>query len=108
MGILQFGWLAVNAGAVAGILCKCFGLGMAPNALETTVPGWPHGIIATVSIIVAAESAYHWGANGCSILNIKPTDYGKNGVLLDPAPADFNPRPSSNPGLPTTPGWPTN
>jgi cytosine permease len=54
MGILQFGWLAVNAGAVAGILCKCFGLGMAPNALETTVPGWPHGIIATVFIIVAA------------------------------------------------------
>ena len=24
MGILQFGWLAVNAAAVAGILCKCF------------------------------------------------------------------------------------
>ena len=49
----------------------------------------------------------HWGANGCRYLSINPTDY-KNGVLIDPAPADFNPRPSSNPGLPTTPGWPTN
>ena len=26
----------------------------APDALETAVPGWPHGIIATVFIIVAA------------------------------------------------------
>jgi cytosine permease len=54
MGLLQFGWLAVNAGAVAEILCKCFGLGMAPRALQTAVPGWPHAIIATVFIIVAA------------------------------------------------------
>jgi cytosine permease len=54
MGILQFGWLAVNAAAVASILCNCFGLGMKPNALETTVPGWPHAIIATTFIVVAA------------------------------------------------------
>ena len=26
MGLLQFGWLGVNAFAVAEILCKCFGL----------------------------------------------------------------------------------
>jgi hypothetical protein len=31
-----------------------------------------------------------------------------NGVLLDPAPADFNPRPSTNPGLPTSGTWPAN
>ena len=49
----------------------------------------------------------HFGGHGCSFLKITPTDY-VNGKLLDPAPADFNPRPSSNPGLPTTPGWPTN
>jgi cytosine permease len=54
MGLLQFGWLAVNGWAVASILCKCFNLGMAPKALETTVPGWPHATIATVFIIVAA------------------------------------------------------
>ncbi len=46
----------------------------------------------------------HYGGQGCYTLNIVPTDY-VNGVLLDPAPADFNPRPSSSPGLPTTPGW---
>lgn len=50
----------------------------------------------------------HFGAKGCSVLHIAPTDY-VNGVLLDPAPADFNPRPSTNPGTPaTTPNWPTN
>jgi cytosine permease len=54
MGLLQFGWLAVNGFAVAKILCQCFNLGMAPGATETTIPGWPHGIIASVFIIVAA------------------------------------------------------
>jgi phospholipase C len=50
----------------------------------------------------------HFGARGCSVLHITPTDY-VNGVLLDPAPADFNPRPSTNPGTPaTTANWPSN
>jgi phospholipase C len=49
----------------------------------------------------------HAGAQGCRALQITPTDY-VNGKLIDPAPADFNPRPNSNPGLPTTPGWPSN
>jgi phospholipase C len=49
-----------------------------------------------------------FGGHGCVALNIVPADY-VNGVLLDPAPADFNPRGSTNPGIPTTtPGWPTN
>jgi len=46
----------------------------------------------------------HYNGQGCYTLNIVPTDY-VNGVLLDPAPADFNPRPSSSPGTPTVPGW---
>ena len=46
----------------------------------------------------------HYGGQGCYTLNIVPTDY-VNGTLLDPAPSDFNPRPSSSPGLPTQPGW---
>jgi len=46
----------------------------------------------------------HYNGQGCYTLNIVPTDY-VNGTLLDPAPADFNPRPSSAPGLPTAPGW---
>ncbi|HUN88140.1 MAG TPA: alkaline phosphatase family protein [Terriglobales bacterium] len=49
----------------------------------------------------------HFGAQGCRVLQITPTDY-LNGKVIDPAPADFNPRPGSNPGLPTNPGWPTN
>jgi len=49
----------------------------------------------------------HFNSQGCSILHITPTDI-VHGEVIDPAPADFNPRPSSNPGLPTAPGWPTN
>jgi phospholipase C len=49
----------------------------------------------------------HWGAQGCKTLQITPTDMVK-GVLIDPAPADFNPRPSTNPGLPTSGTWPSN
>jgi phospholipase C len=49
----------------------------------------------------------HVGAQGCRALQITPTDV-VNGVLIDPAPADFNPRPSTNPGLPTSGTWPSN
>lgn len=47
MGLLQFGWLAVNAFFVAAILCKCFGL-------DPTAPGLWHGIIASAFAILAA------------------------------------------------------
>ena len=46
----------------------------------------------------------HFGGEGCYALNIVPTDY-VNGKLIDPAPADFNPRPNSTPGLPTSGTW---
>ncbi len=49
----------------------------------------------------------HAGAQGCRALQITPTDM-VTGTLVDPAPADFNPRPSTNPGLPTSGTWPTN
>ncbi|MGA8069586.1 MAG: alkaline phosphatase family protein [Terriglobales bacterium] len=49
----------------------------------------------------------HYGAQGCRVLQITPTDYTNNG-LLDPAPQDFNPRPSTNPGTPYLGGWPSN
>jgi cytosine permease len=54
MGLLQFGWLAVNSFMVAKILCKCLGVGMAADGLEATVPSWPHGIIAATFAILAA------------------------------------------------------
>ena len=51
-----------------------------------------------------APSLPHYPLGGCYTLNIVPTDY-QNGVLLDPAPADFNPRPSVTPGIPTSGTW---
>ena len=46
----------------------------------------------------------HYPLGGCYTLNIVPTDY-VGGKLLDPAPADFNPRPSTTPGVPTSGTW---
>ena len=39
--------------------------------------------------------------NGCSTLQITPTDTG----LPNPVPVDFNPRPGSDPGTPTSGTW---
>ncbi|MBN1395543.1 MAG: hypothetical protein JW959_11005 [Pirellulales bacterium] len=47
MGLLQFGWLAVNAFFVSEMLCKCFGW----NAVA---PGWPHGLVAAAFALLAA------------------------------------------------------
>ena len=41
------------------------------------------------------------GNNGCQLLNIEPTDHG----MPNPVPMDFNPRPSSTPGTPTSGDW---
>ncbi len=41
------------------------------------------------------------GNNGCQALGITPTDAG----LPNNVPADFNPRPSSTPGVPTSGTW---
>lgn len=46
----------------------------------------------------------HYGGNGCQSLFIVPTDYVR-GKLIDPPPSDFNPRPSTNPGIPTSGTW---
>jgi phospholipase C len=49
-----------------------------------------------------------FGGQGCRALNLVPTDYTASG-LIDPAPADFNPRSTLQLGVPTTtPGWPLN
>ncbi len=56
---------------------------------------------------IAASTVHslpHYNGQGCYALNIVPTDY-VNGKLVDPAPADFNPRPSTAPGTPTVAGW---
>jgi len=76
-----------------------------PARLSGTEPPLP----AQYAMIPAAEvlSLPHAAGQGCRVLQITPTDV-VNGVLIDPAPADFNPRPSTNPGLPTSGNWPTN
>ena len=66
------------------------------------LPGWYAQIPAN-----QVTSLPHFGARGCSVLHITPTDY-VNGVVIDPAPVDFNPRPSTNPGTPVLGGWPSN
>ncbi len=47
MGLLQFGWLAVIAFAVAKLLCECFGL-------PAAAPSLSHGVIAAVFTVVCA------------------------------------------------------
>jgi phospholipase C len=46
----------------------------------------------------------HYGGNGCEVLHITPTDY-IGGTVIDPAPVDFNPRPFSTPGVPSSGNW---
>jgi hypothetical protein len=46
----------------------------------------------------------HFNGQGCSALHINPTDI-VHGKVIDPAPADFNPRPSTDPGVPTSGTW---
>jgi len=43
----------------------------------------------------------HYNNAGCSVLGITPTDAN----LPNPIPADFNPRPSTAPGIPTSGTW---
>ncbi len=61
---------------------------------------------AAYATIPAASvtSLPHYNGQGCYTLNIVPTDY-QNGKLIDPAPADFNPRPGTSPGIPTSGTW---
>jgi len=48
MGILQFGWLAVNAWAVAEILCMCFRVGLHTN---------PAGAVVVTSPVCGTEAS---------------------------------------------------
>ncbi|MGB8013898.1 MAG: alkaline phosphatase family protein [Terriglobales bacterium] len=63
---------------------------------------------ASYAIIPQSEFALpHFGGQGCRVLQITPTDYS-NGTVVDPAPQDVNPRPSTNPGTPYQGSWPSN
>jgi len=43
----------------------------------------------------------HMSGRGCSTMSIRPTDAGRP----NPIPADFNPRPDTTPGIPTSAKW---
>ena len=47
------------------------------------------------------DSYPHYAAHGCSVLQIHPTDEGRP----NPIPADFNPRPITTPGIPSSGDW---
>jgi phospholipase C len=62
-------------------------------------------LAASYATIPQSEfSLPHFGGQGCRVLQITPTDVIKGGVS-DPAPGDFNPRPSSEPGVPSQGNW---
>ena len=46
-----------------------------------------------------------FGGNGCRILGIAPTDLAAGGTIIDPPPVDFNPRPGTTPGTPSSGTW---
>ena len=57
---------------------------------------------AYAQIPAADIDAYpHFNAQGCSALHITPTDAGRP----NPIPPDFNPRPDTTPGIPTSGSW---
>ena len=62
---------------------------------------------ASYAMIPTAQTTIlpQFGGNGCRILGITPTDLGPNGTIIDPPPADFNPRPGTTPGLPSSGTW---
>lgn len=74
--------------------------------LTGKTPPLPASYAAIPAALVT--SLPHFGGKGCYALNIVPTDYQVvDGVsqLIDPPPADFNPRPTSTPGVPTSGTW---
>jgi cytosine permease len=54
MGLLQFGWVAVNAAGVSALLCKCFGIGLQADGVTVLVPSAPHATIAAAFAVLAA------------------------------------------------------
>jgi len=75
MGLLQFGWLAVNAWAVSELLCKCFGLALQADGTSVIIPSAPHGVIAAVFAALAAFvglKGIHYLARVASYLPLIP------------------------------------
>ncbi len=63
---------------------------------EETLPS-EYAMIPTALV----TSLPHFGGSGCRVLQIQPDDF----TITNPIPADFNPRPDINPGVPTSGTW---
>jgi phospholipase C len=83
---------------------KVPGVGDMTSAFDTLrLEGKRAALSAAYATIPAAEISRfpHAGGEGCRQLEITPTDSG----LPNPVPADFNPRPDTTPGIPTSGNW---
>jgi len=83
---------------------KVPGVGDMTSAFDTLrLQGKRPPLSATYATIPAEEinSFPHDGGFGCRRLEITPTDSG----LPNPVPHDFNPRPDTTPGVPTSGNW---
>ncbi|HEY1903137.1 MAG TPA: alkaline phosphatase family protein [Terracidiphilus sp.] len=83
---------------------KVAGVGDMTSAFDTLrLDGKRAPLSAAYATIPAAEISRfpHAEGQGCRQLEITPTDSG----LPNPVPADFNPRPDTTPGIPTSGNW---
>ena len=55
MGLLQFGWLGVNAYGVATLLCKCFSIPVKEGAVVFPIV---HPVHAVIAVVFAAAAAF--------------------------------------------------
>jgi len=102
LGVTQFG--QANLGPADDLVP---GMGDLLSAFDNArLLGTERPLPATLAQIPSKTvlSLPHYGGNGCKTLHIVPTDY-VHGKVIDPAPADFNPRPSTTPGIPTSGNW---
>lgn len=60
---------------------------------------------ATIAPAIVHSLPHYGSLGGCHAINVTPTDYKPDGTVIDPAPADFNPRPTATPGIPTSGTW---
>ncbi len=72
--------------------------------LSGTAAALPASYAEIAPATVHSLPHYASAGGGCKALGITPTDY-VGGKVIDPAPSDFNPRPSTNPGIPTSGTW---
>ena len=83
---------------------KVEGVGDMTSAFDTLrLEGKRPPLSPAYATIPTAEIEHfpHAAGQGCHALGITPTDHG----LPNPVPADFNPRPDTPPGNPTTGAW---